>query len=701
MWWVMVPPRRPAAALAAALLAPSLATVAACRDRAGPPPPAASPGAPSAGAAASVAEAPPPGDWPPLPAAGAARLDEDGVPIIDVVGPADGARAGSSLEPISGAWKTLKYPWASASDGVSTFVAFAQNKGTYSDVVVRGGRLYLDALAALAGSAEHPGGCAAAAGGTLLLSAPRKVAGGRGEEQVVWRVGPAGRVEPLVLPREAGSDRDCRALLEPSGRFALFASNLALYDGGGGFTVERGWSRHRTHLTSLDGPRVCFEHCNAQEHSAEGDAAVAALKGALGGCPARFTGHGKWLAARCGRRAARLTLGGAPEVVDDLPEGKGLADGMAFTPAGDLVLELELAMRRYVVWPAGRPRPSPARTLGPNQVISRASPAVLVRGLPEAPPAAVVTAYLLGDDVAHGANGGTYGYQALDRRTPAAHAARTARARAVLPAGRLAVAHEAVVDLECGAYVRSPLGWEGVRAHDWTPPVLPPLSPRAVYRPAACLPLAAVDAVPGLPDALLAKTRDGRLALAWLPPPLPLPPGSDPRRSEPPARPLAQRPRPGSGWTLLGPVDDVDGVEGRPEPGADEAQRPGSWQAGGGAIVRAGGATLLVTPGGAWALPEGTRPMAVEATTPRAYGARGTRLVVCDQGCRTLDPGTSGRAIVAVVPRTRDRVIVGLEGGSTWVYRVPEAGGELAPDHPLAAALRGAVKSRPRSAGDD
>jgi len=187
---------------------------------------------------------------------------------------------------------------------------------------------------------------------------------------------------------------------------------------------------------------------------------------------------------------------------------------------------------------------------------------------------------------------------------------------------------------------------------------------------------------------------DGKLAVAWLPTPLPLPSGEDPRGARPTPPVPEQHPQPGAGWTVLDPVDVVEGLAGVPEPGADTDVRSGSWQAGGGALLRVGGATLLLTPQEAYTLPADVRPMAMMLYQPGLFGALGPRLVVCDPRCRILDPGPTAE-IVAVVPRTERTIVLGYADGRIGTYDVPATGGEPVEDHPLAERLRAVLKSRP------
>jgi hypothetical protein len=229
---------------------------------------------------------------------------------------------------------------------------------------------------------------------------------------------------------------------------------------------------------------------------------------------------------------------------------------------------------------------------------------------------------------------------------------------------------------------------------DWTPPPLPALSPKAVTRPAKCLPLAGVSALPGNPDLLLATAKDGELWGAWLPPPLPLPQGSYFGQALDHG-PVVQSPRPGTGWIHLGAADRVEGEDGVPAPGADTKIADGSWQAGGAALVRVAGAEILLTPRGAITLPPSARPMAVgKADRAHVWAALGDRLVDCAPLCRVLDTGVRA-PITGVVPRSETELLLGYAPERVGVYVTPAPPGEVVPAHPLAKALASLLAMMP------
>lgn len=655
---------------------------------------------------------PPPDVWPALPETYVPPTTDDGIPILAVTTSA--AASPGALREISPAWNTLVFAQQQASDGLSTFVAVRNDAQTYSDVVIRGGELRTNVLQGLAGVDDHPGGCGIANDGIMLLSAPAPVPGETITQvtirngvrtsaevprlaQSIWIVTPDGTLVRHRLPPEAGDSAECKGVLESADRFALFSSFLVEYDGAS-FKIDRDWYSGRTHLSRPFGPKYCFQYCNRTEEAGTDATVKTTLAGALGSCPSpQYAVLGDVIVARCQQSGivARLDAStGALETIKGVPKADWMADGVFLTREGHAVIELALQMKRYVVWPAGAKSLGPERTLADDEVLAQTSPTVLVRDLPEPVPPAEVYAVVMGESLPFGANGSTLGYSEL-RRGPAAHAARAKRAADVLPKGDFVIAHEAAVQLGCGAYVRTPLGWEDEMIHDWVPPGLPPLSSKAVHVPATCLPLAEVHASPGVPDLLLAKTKDGELATAWLPPPLPLPSGYDPREDEGPEPAPKQDPKPGPGWVTHGAVDSIAGDRGQASPGGDTARLSG-WQRGGGALLTADGATIVLTPRGAWTVPDGAVGMAVQTgPTGKLYGALGNMLVVCEEQCRTLDPG-DGRDIVGVVPRTQGEVILGFGDDETAVYRVPRTGGVVTPSHRLEAVLEARLKDRPR-----
>jgi len=676
-----------------------------CGSRAhdAPPPPVGAPPPPPAvvdAGLASVARPPAP-PFAPLGAAAPVVRDADGLPVIDVVpGAASGAGA---VRWLGGADEVLQYAHSEASDGARIYAAM-NDRG--HDLVVRDGVLTQDVLAA---RGAGPGGCVGAHAGALYLAAPATTArtqqvrtrladGGvvvgveAARAQTLWTVAPDGREAVRELPTHP-EDR-CYLVAGDGGTFVY--GGFRLLTGDAGTITERdGLMGGRITIGRVGGPAYCFASCNAAERQAN-PPAVAQLTAALGCQQAEWSAHGDRVAGACRGKAVRYREGGAPEVIAIPPTEMIGSYDLAFTDRGDLVIGLDYAFARYLVWPASAARPSPVRTLGAGERIAHASPTVHVRGLTTAAPPSERAAVLLGATIGFGAGGSTLGYARRDRGGPRPYQAQRDRAAAVLGAGDLVVAGEAVVDRACGAYVRSPLGWEDEQINDWIPPTLPALSPRAVLRPATCTPLDAVSAVPGGPDLLLARRGDQLLA-AWLPPPLPLPAGVDPRGPTPVRPPPQQRPRPGTGWSVVGAAAGVHGDDGVPAPGRDTAIASGSWQAGGAAVVEVGGdVAILVTPAGAVTIPAATRPMAVATDgTLHAWGALGARVVDCTATCRVLDPGV-GVDVTAIVPRTRDQVILGFADGRVGAYAIPATGGDAVARHPLTDALDAALARRPR-----
>ena len=635
---------------------------------------------------------------PPLSRTTPDDVTADGIPVLQLQ-PGPITHEGG-VTWISELRTTLHQPRHEATDGARIYFAVSKAAGTFHDVLIRDGHVETDVLQGLTGAAAHPGGCAAARAGRVVLSAPG-VAGARPANQLAWVIAPDGATTALSAPPMATTGDECRAWMDPDGRFTVGTFRLATWDGAR-WDVDRGWLPLRTHMASTRGPRFCFSNCNRQERSDEATRIATLLRDAMRCRDVRFHVFDRWVVGECRRQhtLARLELGKArPQVVEGLPETRARhGDIVAMTTDGHVVVALEYGMRRYVVWKSGARRLSPVRTLADDELLATASPTLLVRGLPPRVPEGTVAATLLGERIAFGAAGSTFGYRSLRRGLPARHA-QVARARAVLPrAKRLVVAHEAVVDLECGAYVRSPLGWEGENMSDWTPPTLPALHRAAVHDPPGCQPLAEVVSVPGATDLLLARTPDGELLAAWLPPPLPLPTGRShlTPTPEPPRAPVVQSPRPGAGWTRVGRADSLSGAPGLPPPGLDTAIDSHSWQAGGAAVVRADGATVLVTPTAAVAVPAAATPLAILQHAPGLYGALGSRLLVCDATtCRVHAPGPTPE-LVALVPRQGRTVVLGYADGRTGLYELPAAGGETVPTHPLADALRRVLETRPR-----
>ena len=681
-----------------------VALLAGCGSRArdAPPPAIGSAPPPVARDAGPAVTAPPPAPaFPPLGAAPPVVRDADGVPLLDVVAAAS-AGAGA-VRWLGGADEVLQYAHSEASDGARVYAAM-NNRG--HDLVVRDGVLSQDVLAARGAQA---GGCVGAHAGALYLAAPATTArtqpmrtrladGGTVDSvapvqaQMLWTVAPDGREVARELP--TGPEDRCY-LVAGAGDTFVYGGFRLLSGGAGTITAHDGLMGGRITIGRVGGPAYCFASCNDAERRAN-PPATQTLIDALGCAQAEWIAHGERVAGACRGKAVRYREGGAPEVTAIPPTEMIGSYDLAFTDRGDLVIGLDYGFARYLVWPAGAARPGPVRPLGAGERIAHASPTVHVRGLTTAAPPAERAAVLLGATIGFGAGGSTLGYATRDRGGPQPYRAQLDRAAAVLGPGELVVAGEAVVDRACGAYVRSPLGWEDEHIDDWIPPVLPALSPQAVLRPTTCTPLDAVAALPGAPDLLLARRGDQLLA-AWLPPPLPLPAGVDPRGRAPVRPPPPQHPRPGTGWTVVGTAAAVHGDDGVPAPGQDSAIASGSWQAGGAAVVEVGGdVAILVTPAGAVTIPAAARPMAVASDGAlHVWGALGPRLVDCTATCRVLDPGV-GVAITSVVPRTADQVILGFADGRVGAYVIPAAGGDPIARHPLTDALDAALAKRPR-----
>jgi hypothetical protein len=102
----------------------------------------------------------------------------------------------------------------------------------------------------------------------------------------------------------------------------------------------------------------------------------------------------------------------------------------------------------------------------------------------------------------------------------------------------------------------------------------------------------------------------------------------------------------------------------------------------------------VVTSVSASHLPKGAKPMAAAMVAPHLYAALGKKLVVCDATCRVLDPGVAA-PLEGVVPITATRVLLVYANERAGILEVPNDGGELVPDHPLAAEVRALLAARP------
>lgn len=625
-----------------------------------------------------------PDTWPALPPLGEPERTEDGIPILRL--PATALATEGEVTWIPESDSTLEWPLYEATDGQQVYFAIRRENGRFSDLLVRGDQQYHDVLAGLAGVSPHPGGCAAARNGDLVFTAPVERDDPDHGEAVIWRLSPDGTLVRTDTPNTMAARDECRAWLADDGSYALGLLGIVTWDGQQ-LSEDRDWFIGRTVMGRPDGPRYCFDHCNAREKAATAPA-TAVLKEAIGCNGANWVAHDDWIAGICsdGSRAVRQREGQEPQVLTDIPDSAAsYGQYLALAVDGSLVIALDYHYASYVVWPADGGALSPTRTLDTGDAIADASPTVLLRGLPATVPDAQVGAILLAPRIGFGANGPTSVYSGQSRGGEA-NKARMARAAEVLPAGKHVAAHEAVVDLKCGAYVRSPLGWEGEQISDWTPPVLPALHAAAVTHPDECLPLKQVVAVPGALDLLLARGRDGHLYAAWLPAPLPLPSGESHWDEEPPPPPAPQKPVPGTGWTQLSKIKALSGVEGLAEHEPFKAQELPPWAAGGGAVVTTDeGREILLTGHGAMTLPPGTTPMATDPYARGAWGAKGKMLVVCKDGCQVVLPGVD-EEITVVVPRTADQLILGYADGRLGVYTVPAEGNEVSAD-PLAATL--------------
>ena len=640
------------------------------------------------------------GLWPAITEIKALEKTEDGIPIMTISG-GNSLREGE-ITWISDIWKTINFPTFEWTDGARIYFAVNNESGPkYSDLLIRDGKIYQNVLPKLARLETHPGGCAALGNGQIVFSAPLTTLSGGFGDQGVWRLNTEGVLKSVTpaLPKMAGMSRDCRSWMDSDGRFVLGLSRLVKYTGSE-WEVIKGWYPGRTEMASVDGPRYCFNSCNSFEKDKVGSEAVIKIKEALNNCYARFAVYDDWIVGECRKekKAARMILGQKPELIKNIPRSRISSGGIiSFTPDGDVIFALDYANKSYTVWPVGSNNLSPIRTLETDEILADARPTLLIRGLPPRVPKGRMASTLLGKKISFGAAGSTFGFRGLTRGGNKAYKAQIERAKKVLPrTENLQVIYEAVVDMQCGAYVRSPLGWEGEQIHDWIPPQLPELNPLAVYDPPDCLPLRKVVALPGDPDLLLGITESGILAVAWLPAPLPLPKGYNPRVPIKESFPPKQEPLPGSGWTLIGEVNSVDGISGSEGMGVNTNLPEGSWAIGGGSIImEQSGKILLVEPRGVYTLPPDTKPMAMFQYQSGVFGAIESQLVFCrDNRCRILDPGVS-KTIEAVVPRDRMVVVLGYENGQNGLYQVLAEGGKEISEHPFVSKLSEFLKAKP------
>ncbi|HET6584712.1 MAG TPA: hypothetical protein VFG69_14745 [Nannocystaceae bacterium] len=678
-----------------------LAALAGCSSNPAPddgrPPPSTAadePAAPDPDGPAPTKPATP--DAPPVfgPIDRAARTaTEDGIPIL-AIAVDEPATSGGITWIDKDALALGGLPDDEATDAESIYFVVDDD----SSILVRGGEKH-DGI--LRHYGIEKGGCAAARRGEVILSGVRKTGDARRpEQQIVVRIRPDGSEERLDVPYEMTSEEDCRAWLGDRGDFTLALSRFVHYDGKSFRELDsRGasWYPGRTTVGAPLGKRFCFRWCNDAEQAAT-DPLTGPLMDALG---VRHTGTGEWaalgdwIAGATGAKAVRAGKDGNIETVTGLPESTMLNGSLdiVLTAKGDVVIGTKYRFAEYVVWPVGARKLSPVRRLRSGETMAHASPTMIVRGLGDPLPGGDQSAVVLGKPIAVMAGGSTWGFTEL-RSSPEAHEARMARAKAVLGRrGKLVAAHEAVVDLTCGDYVRSPLGWEKVQIHDWVPPKPPALHAKAVTKSPRCTKLDRVSALPGAPDLLFATSGD-RLLAAWLPPPLPLPLGTGFHDRGPPPKPEKQRPRPGTGWFELGVADGIAGDDGIADPGGDTRIK-GGWQAGGAAIITADGTSILVRPEGAVTLPNDTTPLAVGTSgTLHVWGAKGAKLVDCAKECRVIDTGVDAD-IVAVVPRSASILVLGFADGRLGLFTVPATGGTTVRQHALVPAIEAALKRRP------
>jgi hypothetical protein len=710
-----MPPRPLARSLVAAALAASLG---ACASR--------PPLGPAVLPAPEVATPGPPRRPPLGPLAdGSVARDEDGIAIMDVrLPPAETTGGVTWLPPMLA---TLDVLPMEASDGERIYFAASLEHGRH-DVLVRAGEVFDDLTYAL-GDGRAATGCGAAAAGAALL-----VSSGDPGAQVpsrAFRIDPSGRLDAWPLP--FGVDGECAAWLGEGAAFTVASSRLTVFDGSAFLDRSEPVSVPTlAHLAGASGPRHCDRNDCAEDggplpHDRE---TLSELRRSLGACAplvadrqvatlgdhAAMTCPSGWIARV--RRGGEVELAASP-----LPPSSffGGAYDVALTRDGDVVVFFDASGRAYSVWRRGTDRPGPVRQLPPGERMSLSSPPIHLRGLASPLRAPTVSAVLLAPIERYGLSG-VVGY-ARPVGGETARAAQAARVRAVMPAEDLLLVGEAAVDARTGAYVRAPLGFEGVGVMDWVPPTMPPLDPRSVQAPRHAIGIEEIVALPGDPDLLLARTSRGTLAAAWLSPPIALPLGFDPRRQRAaPPPPAPEAPLPGTGFVEIeAQVVELEGERGtRPPERPDTEEHPTlavgpgflatspdrdrevwdrPYYRAGGALVRLRDGDVVVMPGIAARLPGPMVPQAALLDAPsRLYGSVGRRLVVCETTCRSLDPGP-GRTIARVVPRDRSQVVLTYDDGRSGVFEVPPTGGVDAGDSGVARALRAVLRSKPSGRG--
>lgn len=666
--------------------------------------------------------------WPAFgPVDGKARArDDDGIAYLDVELPALGSTG--AVRWIPPVFATLEGLPEESSDGERVYFAASRANG-FHDVLVRDGRVVDDVVSRLA-RARAAGGCGAVGRrGVLFVAGKRFGEPDSHDPTGAWRLDASGALVAVDLPGE--TDAECAAWLDDDSAFAIAGRDLRVFDGAR--FVDRTEAVAVPSLLRLAGARGP-RHCDEGECTRGGtkdesvvphdEASLRTLRAALGPCapptPAgAFAALGDFLAMACpSGRVARMKRGEAPEVAEHLPPSR-LLNGrydVALTSDGDVVVGTAAAMHSYVVWRHGESALSPVRTTPPGERISHSSPPVHLRGLLSPIPAESVSSVLLTKPVRLGSTA-----RVAYRRPMGGAAARLAqaeRARQVLGDREIHFVGEAAIEASCGSYTRAPVGHEGMQISDFTPPPQPKLDPALVSKPDHCIGIDRAIALPGNPDFLLAKTADGHLASAWLGAEPRLPPGFDWRRGVPAGGIRTTSASRGSGWTvhpftveeLVGeqsfsaprnaPSDaatptmsPTDTTRRAPDSEAEVWDRP-YYRAGLG-VVRLRDADILVGPRVAVKLPGAMVPQAViEGSAPRILGSVGAALVVCDTTCRTLDPGPRG-AILSVVPRTRDLVVLTYDDGRMGLYEIPSKGGVDAGDHPLSRRLRAVLEHPP------
>ncbi len=628
----------------------------------------------------------------------------DGLSVMTIKAPKASA-SHPALRWLSPARSAMHWPEIEASDGARVYAAIDSKNGVRRDILIRDGVVHVDVMPRLSPSGVGPkGGCVAARAGQVAVALPGLSRDDRlahqmpGEAVFIGREGQLKRYPLDRLDRRVCS----KSWMDDDGSFIINEDfRTRTRDGEVRPSLGRA-PMHTVGMQSTGGPLVCVaSYCSKDLKNAPSTAMMKALDARPRCSKRKVRIHGRWAAGVCitddtvhisrldldtHKQASGAALSRAIERTS-VP-GKAPTPLIAITDDGDVIVGLDYRFGKYAVWRTNASRPSPVRELASDEVLSSSNPPLLIRGLGAPAPESDTGATLMGRRLAYGAGGSTSMWPSYNTSAEAVASA-LERASKVLPAEPvLRYAGDAAVDLNCGSYVRSRRGNEGVRISHGGDVTIPPPTAAEVYHPPDCLPLKQVTAIPGARDVLLAITAKGELAIARLPPPLPLPAAPArraPRLRDQPSKAAvpAAKPRPGSAWTVLSGVQvtALQGFGGELANGARKNPGQATWQYSGAALVTVANPArkddLLVVghQGSAW-LPRAAKPMAALQYNAGFFGAEADVLVVSGEDGRARRfPLSVGSAIDAVVPRTKTSLVIGFADGREAVFDVPATGG--------------------------